>query len=225
VPARTERFALAALLLAGTSAGAEAPRWPTPQKIDQAVKERPFPGAEALAAQPVPRPPILGAPAPALDLESLARAGARLPEAAAAANAPPALRIFVTLEMPAASLRLLVDQAARSGATLVLRGLKAQSLRVTLETVRALIGERPVAWTIDPEAFTRFGVQQAPTFVLALADAAESGGNCGTACAAPASFLSVAGDVSLDHALGAMLRHRPATAPRIEPLLTRLRAS
>lgn len=163
-----------------------------------------------------------------LDIESLAGSGGRIvagDEAPSAAQ--PQLRIFVTLDMPAASLRLLVDQAERAGAVLVLRGLKAQSLRVTLEAVRALIGERKLAWLIDPEAFARYGVEQASSFVLALDETTDPGSCTGArvvTCTA-ASFLGIAGDVSLDYALESMRRQRPAAAPRIDVILRRLRAS
>jgi conjugal transfer pilus assembly protein TrbC len=128
--------------------------------------------------------------------------------------------------MPQASLQLLTDQAARAGAVLVLRGLKAQSMRQTVAVVQELIGTRRVAWVIDPEAFTRFAVRQAPTFVLTLTDAAnDAHGSCRAGCATPASFVSVTGDVSLDYALETIQRRQPQAAPRAEPLLKRLRAS
>ena len=83
-----------------------------------------------------------------------------------------------------------------------------------------------VAWVIDPEAFTRFSVRQAPTFVLTLNDAAnDMQGNCRAGCATPASFVSVAGDVSLDYALETIQRRQPEAAPRAAPLLKLLRAS
>jgi conjugal transfer pilus assembly protein TrbC len=50
-------------------------------------------------------------------------------------------------------------------------------------------------------------------------------GSCGAGCATPASFVSVAGDVSLDYALETIQRRQPQAAPRAEPLLKRLRAS
>ena len=122
-----------------------------------------------------------------------------------------ALRVFVTLDMPAASLKGLADQAARSGAVLVLRGLKNNSMRTTLTALQALIGERQVAWQIDPEAFKHFRVERAPTFVLL------TGGS--------GSFAAVAGDVSLDYALHAMERQVPASKPHAQPFLTRLKDS
>jgi conjugal transfer pilus assembly protein TrbC len=222
--------ALAALMpyLATAQAPPMQPRWPTPQDIDRTLKATPFPGSERLGTQPTPQLPRIDAKPAGIDIETLARGQINLPAAgpAATANAA-ALRIFVTLDMPRASLDLLTDQAARTGAVLVLRGLKSQSMRETLRAVGDLIGHRKVAWVIDPEAFTRYGVHQAPTFVLALTDprspAAPHG--CSTGCATAATFVSVAGDVSLDYALEAMIRGRPDAAPLAEPLLKRLRAS
>jgi conjugal transfer pilus assembly protein TrbC len=121
----------------------------------------------------------------------------------------------------------------------VLRGLKAQSMRQTLAAVGELIETRRVSWVIDPDAFTRFQVSAAPTFVLTLADEPLPGTvgfgsvpelpRCsGTGCAEPtaqANFLSVSGDVSLDYALDAMLRASPEAAPRASTILQRLRKS
>jgi conjugal transfer pilus assembly protein TrbC len=224
VPARIDRLAGLALLVSCTVL-AQAPQWPTVQEMERAAKERPFPNAERIAAEPVPSPPQLAPAPPRLDIEALSRAGSGVVAGEGARSAtPPALRIFVTLDMPPASLQLLLDQAERAGAVLVLRGLKAQSMRVTLEAVRALIGERKLGWLIDPEAFTRYGVQQAPTFVLALDDAVAGTGSCTGTCSASA-FLAIAGDVSLDYALEAMRRQRPVLAPRIDAILKRLRPS
>jgi conjugal transfer pilus assembly protein TrbC len=158
----------------------------------------------------------------------MARSGAQIGSNAASTPAASPVRIFITLEMPRASLQLLIDQAARSGAVLVLRGLKANSLRETLSAVSGLIGERQVAWVIDPEAFTRYGVEHAPTFVLTLTGPSEHdapGTNCGTDCPTSAAFASVSGDVSLDYALETLLKHRPDAAALVTPILKRLRGS
>ena len=232
MPARTERRVLAAAvcafgLLASALAHAQAPRWPDAADIERAQKAHLFPTPDRLDVQPAPPPPSVKLPAapPSTDIEALARAGARLGQAAAPASAPVSLRIFITLEMPRASLQLLTDQAARSGAVLVLRGLTANSMRETLAAVSGLIGERQVAWTIDPEAFARYRVERAPTFVLSLDDRAEPGAACGSDCRAPAAFVSVSGDVSLDHALETLARQRPDAGSLVAPMLKRLRGS
>ena len=227
--ARTDRIVVAALTcLAPCIALAQAPQWPTVQDIDRALKTHPFPGAERISSQPIPQPPRIDPKRGAIDIEALARGKVPLPTNALAARSGPApLRIFITLDMPRASLQLLTDQASRAGAVLVLRGLKSQSMRQTVAIVGELIGERKVAWVIDPEAFTRFAVRQAPTFVLTLNDATgnDAEGNCGSGCVTPAGFASVAGDVSLDYALEAIMRRRLEATPRAEPILKRLRGS
>ena len=231
MPARTEPRALAAaacvigLLVAGL-AHAQTPRWPDADDIERALKAHPFPGPDRLGAQPAPAPPSVklpAAPAPT-DIEALARTGARIGGPSAQTTAASPLRIFITLEMPRASLQLLTDQAARSGAVLVLRGLKANSMRETLAAVSSLIGERRVAWVIDPEAFARHRIERAPTFVLSLDDRADTATSCGTDCRLPA-FVSVSGDVSLDHALDTLARQRPEARPLVAPLLARLKGS
>ncbi|MBE0625494.1 MAG: type-F conjugative transfer system pilin assembly protein TrbC [Burkholderiales bacterium] len=229
MPRRIDLFALMAFAcLVPCVALAQAPQWPTPQDMDGALKANPFPGAERIGSQPIPQPPRVNPQRSAIDIEAIARGKVDLPNAdAASGQAPAPLRIFITLDMPPASLQLLTDQASRAGALLVLRGLKSQSMRETVAIVGELIGERKVAWVIDPEAFTRFAVYQAPTFVLTLNDAAGNyaQGSCSRGCVTPAGFVSIAGDVSLDYALEAIMRRRPEAAPRAEPILKRLRGS
>ena len=232
MPARIDRIpllALACLLpcLLPCLAAAQVPPWPTAQDIDRALKANPFPDANRIGSQAIPQPPRVEPQRSAIDIEALARGKVPLPNAGATSGAAPTpLRIFITLDMPRASLQLLTDQAARAGAVLVLRGLKSQSMRQTVAVVQELIGKRRVAWVIDPEAFTRFAVRQAPTFVLTLSDAGnDAKRGCNAGCATPASFVSVAGDVSLDYALETIQRRQPQAAPRAEPLLKRLRAS
>jgi conjugal transfer pilus assembly protein TrbC len=230
VPARTEIRAIAAAacalgLLAAGIALAQAPRWPDASDIERAQKAHPFPQADRLGAQPMPVPPRVNLPPAAApsDIDALARAGARLGSPSAQTTAASPLRIFITLEMPRASLQLLTDQAARTGAVLVLRGLKANSMRETLAAVSSLIGERQVAWVIDPEAFARHRIERAPTFMLSLDDRADTATTCGTDCRAPPAFVSVSGDVSLDHALHTLARQRPEARPLVAPLLARLK--
>ena len=222
-------WALACLLpyLLPCFALAQTPPWPSTQDIDHALKANPFPDANRIGSQPIPRPPRVESQRGAIDIEALARGKVPLPNAGGTSGAAPTpLRIFITLDMPQASLQLLTDQAARAGAVLVLRGLKSQSMRQTVAVVQELVGKRRVAWVIDPEAFTRYAVRQAPTFVLTLNDAAsDAQRGCNAGCATPASFVSVAGDVSLDYALETIQRRIPQAAQRAEPLLKRLRGS
>ncbi len=230
MPARTEIRAIAAAacalgLLGAGIVLAQAPRWPDADDIERARKTHPFPGADRLGAQPVPAPPRVNLPSTAAptDIEALARAGARLGSTGEQTTATSPLRIFITLEMPRASLQLLTDQAARSGAVLVLQGMKSNSMRETLAAVSSLIGERQVAWVIDPEAFARHRIERAPTFVLSLDDRADTATSCGTDCRTPPAFVSVSGDVSLDHALDTLARQRPEARPLVAPLLARLK--
>jgi conjugal transfer pilus assembly protein TrbC len=214
-----------------------APRWPTAQEIERAKADRPLPAPD----NPIPaprglprigpgsgegpgaaqRPPATGA---GIDIGALARQGSRIGGAMNPGALPPqepALRIFVTLDMPQGSLRRLVDQAERAGAVLVLRGLKNQSMRQTVAAVSDLLGQRKAGWVIDPEAFERHGVEAAPTFLLTLG---EDTPPCGaTTCNVQRPFVSVSGDVSLDYALEHMVRRHPGAAAVAGPYLSRLR--
>jgi conjugal transfer pilus assembly protein TrbC len=202
------------------------PRWPTDQEVEGARSRRPFPAIDTTPHR-APLPPRIGIgpeAKPGIDIAALARQGGELAAAATVTPStaqPPALRIFVTLDMPEGSLRRLVDQAERAGAVLVLRGLKNQSMRQTVAAVRELLGQRRAGWVIDPEAFEHHGVEAAPTFLL------TTGGDTppcsATTCTVPRPFVSVSGDVSLDHALAHMARHRPDVATVVGPYLARLR--
>jgi len=201
------------------------PRWPTKQEIDALRGERPMPSPKDIGAQALPRLPNIAPQKPALDIEDIAR---RYNESKRAfdgsSNTDSALKIFVTLAMPEASLKLLAAQAAKADATLVIRGLKNDSMRATLAAVQKIIGERQVAWQIDPPAFTRFQIRSAPAFVLVAPDAVYATDNsaCKNGCERPDAFISVAGDVSVGYALAFMARVRPAYANVAERYLKRL---
>ena len=223
MPARTEALLATLLALAPCVAAAQTPAWPTAQDIDRALQANPVPDNARINAQSPAAVPKVDTRTTPLDIEALAKAKRSL---ATRPTKSAALRIFVTLAMPRPSLELLTEHAARTGAVLVLRGLQSQSMRETLRTVTELIGARTVAWVIDPEAFTRYGVVHAPAFVLDLRDApAPDTQRCTDHCPGPDAFVSVAGDVSLDYALEAMVRHRPQAATVVEPMLKRLRGS
>ena len=214
-----------------------APRWPTAQEIESAKADRPLPAPDNPIQAPralprigpgsgegtgaAQRPPASGA---GIDIGALARQGSQIggnPNAAALPPQEPGLRIFVTLDMPQGSLRRLVDQAERAGAVLVLRGLKNQSMRQTVAAVSELLGQRRAGWVIDPEAFERYGIEAAPTFLLTMGEDAPP---CSaTTCTVPRPFVSVSGDVSLDYALEHMARRQPGAAAVAGPYLSRLR--
>ena len=228
MPALSDSVGIALMALcAALPAHAAEPVWPSKETIDRIREIHPFPDARAIERTPIALPPKINPGAAGIDIEALVRqyAGATLSTTAQSPQA--ALRIFVTLDMPAASLRGLADQAARSGATLVLRGLKDNSMRATLARVQSLIGERHVAWQIDPLAFTRYAIERAPTFLLLTTGtgtrAAESA--CTSDCRPDSAFVAIAGDVSLDYALEAMVRQVPSARPQALPYLTRLKGA
>jgi conjugal transfer pilus assembly protein TrbC len=160
-----------------------------------------------------------------IDVEGLARtyeANRWAFEGSGLATDQPALFVFVTLGMPEATLRLLIDQAAHARAVLVLRGLQNASIRQTTARVQQLIGQAAVEFQIDPQAFDRFGVRVAPTFVLVKSGAALSDCSAG-ACVAPDAFASITGDVSIDYALQAIAQRAPRFRADVELFLQRLR--
>ncbi len=131
-------------------------------------------------------------------------------------DAVPAPVIFVSFSMPEASLRALMEEAARAGTALVLRGLVDGSMERTVARIRDLAGPgdagapgtpRP-ALAIDPTLFERFAVDKVPTFVLPLEPLVPC---TPEECPVP-PHLKVAGAVSLAYALEVMAREATGTA-------------
>lgn len=188
---------------------AAAPPTVTDADIERARQQHRMPTDAELARIPVPASPrIDNLPQPAtplpIDLEAISR-GFDLEAAAPPMTSPsgkgrPTVLIFVSFAMPEVTLQRLLDQAARAGATLVLRGLVNGSIRDTVARMQPLIGKRRVAVQIDPQAFERFGVVRTPTFVLvkggATAEVCSSG-----LCVAESEYVKVAGDVTVDYAM------------------------
>lgn len=204
--------------------GAER-RWPTKEETEAARNRRPMPSLQEIMRQIVPQVPNIAPQRPAIDVEAIARRyGENRQAFQGAGAAQPTLRIFVTLAMPEASLKLLAAQAAKAQATIVIRGLKDDSMRATLAAVQGIIGESQVAWQIDPQVFARFRIERAPAFVLVAQGAVASTDNsgCKTGCERPDLFVAVAGDVSLDYALAFIARTKPAFADDAERYLKRL---
>lgn len=118
------------------------------------------------------------------------------------------LFIMVSFSMPPESIERLAEQARQAGATLVLRGMVDDSLTKTAQVVAGFIKRHPGAqFQIDPTVFRRFAIDQVPAFVLSTQPAGNS--TCaGKECSPRDSFVSVAGDVSLDYALEHFAKQR-----------------
>ena len=126
----------------------------------------------------------------------------------ASSDRGPELMVFVSFSIPRSSLERIVAESERTGAVLVLRGLKGNSLTRMGEEVAQFIGKRQVTAIIHPPAFTQFKVTQVPALVLANASQATRIGTDG--CASPSSFVKVDGDVSQGYALDLIERQAPA---------------
>lgn len=202
----------------------------TDADIERARRTNRMPTERELSRVPIPSTPNIDAlPKPAInrpiDLEALAKGyegavGSALPEVKSQVG--PGLLIFVSFAMPEQALSRLVDQATRSGATMVLRGFVNGSLKETIGKVQQLIGGRKVSFQIDPQAFDRFAVAATPTFVLVRDGARPSDCAAGT-CFAADAFVSVAGDVSVDYALEYFQRAAPAFNKDAATFLQRLK--
>lgn len=195
----------------------QAGDWPSRiTKANQAAEaalDRDMGGAPGVAVDRIPRP---AQSQPSLDINQMAeRFQGYLEHQARGGAAPGGLSVFVSLSMPKPSLIRLVADAERSGATLVLRGMLDGSMARTAAAVFQLIGHRKVAWTIDPDAFKRFAVEQVPVYVLTRAGAVPAGCNDGWTLADDA-YVRLAGDVSIEYALDAIDRLQPGFHDEVE---------
>lgn len=202
-------------------------RQPTGAEIEAATRRYRTPSERALdraaATQSAVNVDAMPRPKGQVDVEALARSYEANRQAFGAKSYTtdqPTLLVFVTLGMPEPTLRLLIEQAARTRAVLMLRGLTNGSIRQTAARVQQLIGEATVEFQIDPQAFDRFGVRVAPTFVLVRAGAKASDCAVG-ACVASDAFASIAGDVSIDYALRTIAQRAPRFRSDAEQLLRR----
>ena len=137
-----------------------------------------------------------------IDIEALAKQY----EQKAQARKMDDLMIFASFTMPAESLKRIVSQANRVGASVVLRGFKNNSLKDTALAIKEL-GEQGGNVLVNPNAFTKYKIKAVPTMVLAKAATIDQVDNEG--CALPDNFVAVAGDVSLDYALDEIVRRAP----------------
>ena len=116
----------------------------TDADVERARKAHRMPSEQELSRVPIPSTPNVDAlPKPAarkpIDLEALAKGyeraiGGAVPQSMTRSG--PGLLVFVSFSMPHEALSRLVDQASRSGATLVLRGFVNGSLKETVTRVQ-----------------------------------------------------------------------------------------
>lgn len=165
--------------------------------------------------------PLQSAP---LDVASVARGfeAAGISAAGRVLEHGPQLLVFVSFAMPEGALRKLIEQAERTRAVLVLRGLKEGSMVKTAAAVRQLLGERKTALQIDPRGFDRFGVSQVPTFVL-LRDGTQAQRCADASCVPATSYTTLVGDVTIDYALEWIETHSSSAQREAKVLLQRLR--
>jgi conjugal transfer pilus assembly protein TrbC len=191
---------------------------PVPQAELQSARERmaatlnAIDGAGVSSLSVVPELRNLPQPAAsAPDLAALAQAHRPSVPGGNSANADvPELMVFVSFSLPRETLQRIVHQSERSGAVLILRGLKGHSLTQTGEEIARLVGERNVTVLIHPPAFQQFQVRQVPSLVLARSGSAAKIAEDG--CAPAASFIRIDGDVGQDYALDLIERQAPAWA-------------
>lgn len=192
-----------------SSANSDAPTTMRKRRTPTAAGKNPTPQALSgfdVAAQKASELP---------DIEALAKRFDDVAKPLVAGFNMPALYLFLSSSMPEASLKIAVDDAVKAGAVIVMRGfLQDGSMEATLAWVKGLIGERQVAWQIDPRLYTQFGIEMVPTTLLL-----DAGGCLGPDCPMP-PFVRVAGDVRLAYAL----ENIEQGAPRFAALAARYRA-
>lgn len=174
------------------------------------------------AAQSLPRLP--DSPAARVDLEAIARSYERKPAQPeeSAADPVPSLIVFVSLDMPEASLKRLVEDAERARAVLILRGLRNRSLKATTQAIQAINGTHKTAWQIDPRLFEAYDVKAVPVTVLMDPTTMPSDPQCGAPGCLKARHVRLTGDVSLEHALRSMEGADPVLRPLAHQHLQRL---
>lgn len=231
---------------AGWAAAEERMPVPTPAEIEKARAEHRLPTPEQMgavrgknqkdteralreAAGGSANTPFNITPVPGMDIGALVEKyrqnkSAFDPEAQQARrDTQQGLLLFVSLSMPEVSLDRAIDQAAATGAVLVVRGLiKPGDLNGTAERMGKLLKNRKVSFLIDPTLFHKFAITQVPTVVMLPGKALP---RCeDSVCATPAPpHWAVSGDVSLDYALEAIGRAAPEARTAVESYLAQLR--
>jgi conjugal transfer pilus assembly protein TrbC len=135
----------------------------------------------------------------------------------------PELMVFVSFSLPRETLQRIVFQSEKSGAVLVLRGLKGNSLTQMGAEIAKLVGDRNVTAIIHPPAFKQFNVKRVPAMVLARSGQASKITEDG--CAPATSFIKVDGDVTQEYALDLIEREAPVWADAARRFSSKLSGS
>ena len=114
------------------------------------------------------------------------------------------LYVFVTTKMTDQNLKSLIKEAKKYNGTVLLRGLKDESMTKTIEYFQGLLKEDLEGIAIDPTLFREYGIERAPTFVLEATGGKPTGGKPTCGREEGKLFDKVEGNVSLRYALEKM---------------------
>ncbi len=130
--------------------------------------------------------------------------------------------IFTSLSVPPTSWRQWANDAARSSAPLVLRGVASEGLRQTAAEIRARLGGHEASIAIDPRLFRLFDIERVPAVVVVPGGvpACESRG-CADDPAPPHD--RIAGNIGLGSALEAVAAEGEAGRAVAKAYLARTR--
>ena len=132
--------------------------------------------------------------------------------------------VFTSLAVPAASWQASARDAARTGVTLVLRGVVKESLSETARRIAGRLGDAKVGVAIDPRLFRLFGIERVPAVVV-VPDGVPPCWSRGCAEDAPPPFDRVSGNLSLPAALEAIAAEGDAARPVARRYLATLRGT
>lgn len=102
--------------------------------------------------------------------------------------------IMVSFSMPETTIKRLLEQARKVDGSLVFRGFKDDQLQVMMEKINELDVKKG-SIIVDPTLFSRFDVNQVPTFVIP----SEPIMPCTDSVCETPQHIKVTGDVSLDY--------------------------
>lgn len=129
------------------------------------------------------------------------------------------LIIFISLSMPANSLKQLDAQAREAGGLLVLRGLINNSYKDTVATLSGMT-DKGINAVIDPRLFEVYAVEAVPAFVV---NPNEVHPCFESKCKMTPLHDKISGDMSLEYALQQIAEHGENAAPVANEYLNILR--